>query len=85
LTQHVDDLGALLVHRCRIEIVDRDVGLRLHWMGKRSGIFLELPQPQILHIGDSPHPMRAHVARKAGFAKNGEASPSATAGTSRGR
>ena len=71
--QHADDFGALLVNRRGVEIVDGDVGLRLHRMGERPRILLELAQAQILHVGDPAHRVAAHVAGEPGLAEDRQA------------
>ena len=55
--QHADHFGTFFVHGRRVEVIYRDVGLRLHRVSKRSGIFLELPQTQIFYISNAPHGM----------------------------
>ena len=71
--QHADDFGALLVDGRGVEIVDRDIALRLHRMGERAGIFLELPHAQRLHILDALDGGGAHVGGETLVAEDGEA------------
>ena len=59
--QHADDLGALLVDGCRVEIVDGAIGFRAYGMGERAGIFGELARPQADDILDALHRARPHV------------------------
>ena len=53
--EHADDLGALLVDRCGVEIVDLDIALRLHGIGEGACILHELPHAQHLHVFDALH------------------------------
>ena len=53
--QHADDLGALFVDRCGVEIVDLDIALRLHGMRERACVFHKLAHAQHLHVFDALH------------------------------
>ena len=66
---HSNDLGALLVNRCRIEIVDLLVFVGTHRMRHRSSILGELLAAQILDRADPFDGARPHVARKFLIAK----------------
>ena len=71
--EHADDLGALLIDRCGVEIVDLDIALWLHGMRERACVFHELPHAQHLHVFDALHGTRAFVGGEILVAENGEA------------
>ena len=56
--QHADDLGALLVHRGGVEIVDLLVAVRADRVGHRPRILGELRRAQPAHIADALHRTR---------------------------
>ena len=66
---HSNDLGALLVNRCRIEIVDLLIFVGTHRMRHRSSILGELLAAQIFDRADPFDGARPHVARKFLIAK----------------
>src|SRR6185503_4336682 len=70
--QHADDFGTFFIDRGGIEVVDLNIGLWLHRMGERPGIFLELPAAKRADILDALYAMAAHVAGKALVAENSE-------------
>ena len=51
--QHPDDLGALLVYRRRVEVVDLVIGLRTDIMRERAGVLGKLSRLQRADIGDA--------------------------------
>ncbi len=61
--QHPDHLGALLVHRGRVEVVDLHVAFRPDRMRERARILEELRRPQTPDVGD-PLDRRANVDRR---------------------
>ena len=62
--QHPDDLGALLVDRRRVEVVDLDVFARPNRMRERPRVLAELRAPEPDHVLDALDRRRAHVARE---------------------
>ena len=58
---HADDLGALVVDGGGVEIVDRQIGFRLHGMCQRSRVLAELPRAQGAHVADALHRAAALV------------------------
>ena len=70
--QHPDDLGALLVDRRRVEVVDLDVFLRADGVRQRAGVLAELARAQCLHVADPVHRRRALVLRELLVAEDGQ-------------
>ena len=48
--QHADDLGALLVHRGRVEVVDLEIAVGADRMRERPGVLGELRGAQAAHV-----------------------------------
>ncbi len=69
---HTHHLGALLVHRGGIEIVDGHIAVRAHRMGHRPGIFGELGGAQSAHVGEPLHGRAALVHRELLVAEHGQ-------------
>ena len=69
---HADHLGALVVHRRGVEIVDRHVAGRLHGMRQRAGILAELRRPQRPDIADPLHRPAALIGGEFLVAIDGE-------------
>ena len=61
---HADDLGALVVHRRGVEVVDGDVVIGLHRMCQRAGILAELRRSQRTHVADALHHAAALISRE---------------------
>ena len=59
--QHAHDLGALLVDRGRVEIVDLVIERRPHRMGQRPRVLDELMRAQHAHVADALDRPRALV------------------------
>ena len=70
--EHAAKLGALLVDRRRVEIVDLDIGGRPHRMGEGAGILGELMRLQHAHIEDALHRARAEVCGEFLVAEDGQ-------------
>ncbi len=51
--QHADHLGALLVHRGRVEVVDLEIAVGADRMGERPCILQELRGAQAAHVRDA--------------------------------
>ncbi len=67
---HADDLGALVVDRRRVEIVDPQIGVGLHRVGQRAGILGELRGAQRAYVADAAHRRAALVGREQLIAKH---------------
>ena len=70
---HAHHLGAFLIHRHGVEIVDFDVRRRANRVCHGSGILGELVRPQLAHVLDTLDPSRPHVRRELLVAVHGEA------------
>ncbi len=70
---HAHDLGALLVDRGGIEVVDLDVALGPDRVRHGSGVFRELARHQVLDVADALDRARLHVGRELLFAEDGQA------------
>ena len=71
--QHPHHLGALLVHRCGVEVVDLEVALRAHRMRQRAAVLDELHVPQERHVRHALDGAGVHVRRELGVPIDGEA------------
>ena len=67
---HADDFRAFLVDRRGVEIIDRDVLVRLHRMRQRPAILAELRGTQPAHIADPLDHARPLIGGKLLVAKN---------------
>src|SRR5438067_3140944 len=70
---HPAKLGAFLIDRRGVEIVDLDIGLGPHRMGERSRILRELIGPQPFDIGDALYRPRADIGGELLVAEDGQA------------
>ena len=70
--EHAAKLGALLVDRRRVEIVDLDIGGWPHRMGERACILGELMRLQHAHIEDAFHRARPKVCGEFLVAEHGQ-------------
>ena len=59
--EHANDLGAFLVDRGRVEVVDPGVGVGADRVSQRAPIFGELARTQSDDILDAAHRARTHV------------------------
>ena len=71
--EHAHDLGALLVDRRGVEIVDLVIERGPHRMGERAGVLDELVGAQAAHIADALDRARALVGAELLIAKDREA------------
>ena len=71
--QHADDLRALLVDRGRIEVVDLDVALRPHRMGKGPRVLQELGGAQAARVRDPLDRARVQIRGELLVAEHGQA------------
>ncbi len=71
--EHANDLGAFLVDRRGVEVVDLPIGVRPHRVGEGPRILDELVRAQDAHVADPRDHARAFVGGELLIAEDGEA------------
>ena len=70
--EHANQFSALLIDRRCVEVVDRLVRIRLHGVGRRSGVFAKLAVAQHRHIVDAIQSAAVQISAEALIAKNSQ-------------
>ena len=70
--QHADNLGAFLVNRGGVEIIDLDIFFGPYGMRQWTGILAELARAQLQNVGNALHRFAALIARELLIAEYGQ-------------